>query len=50
MGELAGEIQDQVQDLASLLEQVQETLDQLTILAPEILSYGDPDEEEQGVE
>ena len=43
--ELAGDIEDQVQDLASLLEQVQETLDQLTTLVPESLSYGALDDE-----
>lgn len=43
--ELAVDLEDQVRELGGHLEQVQETLSQLTELYPESLSYGDADDE-----
>ncbi len=42
--ELAVDLEDQVQGMMTALEQVQETLSQLTALYPESLSYADLDE------
>ena len=42
--ELAVDLEDQVFSLITSLEQVQETLSQLTALYPESLSYADPDD------
>ena len=42
--EFAVELEDQVSGLMTSLEQVQETLSQLTALYPESLSYGDLDD------
>ena len=41
--ELAVELEVQVASMATALEEVQETLTQLTALYPESLSYGDLD-------
>jgi hypothetical protein len=41
--ELAVDLEDQVHSLMTSLEQVQETLSQLTTLYPESLSYEDGD-------
>ncbi|WP_233097414.1 MULTISPECIES: hypothetical protein [Pseudomonas] len=41
--ELAVDLEDQVHSLITSLEQVQETLSQLTTLYPESLSYEDGD-------
>lgn len=42
--DLAVDLEDQVQGMMTALEQVQETLSQLTALYPESLSYADRDE------
>ena len=42
--ELTVDLEDQVFGLLASLEQIQETLSQLTALYPETLSYADPDD------
>ena len=43
--DFSGELEDQVCDMMTLLEQVQETLSRLTMLYPERLFYADRDDD-----